>query len=35
MKKIDLHQDIILSFIDDLRGFENESKVLDMYGTYA
>ena len=35
MKKIDLHQDIILSFIWDIQWFDDQSKVIDMYWTYA
>lgn len=35
MKKIDLHQDIILSFQEDITGFEDISKVHDLHHTYA
>ena len=35
MKKIDLHQDVILSFVHSVEGFWDESKVQDIDGTYA
>jgi hypothetical protein len=35
MKKIDLHQDIVLSFEHTTEGFVDESKVIDTQGSYA
>jgi len=35
MQKIDLHQDVILSFIHGVDGFWDECKVQDREGTYA
>lgn len=35
MKKIDLHQDVILSFMSNSEWFGNQSKVVDMHWTYA
>lgn len=35
MKKIDLHQDIVLSFEQNKEGFIDSTKVVDLHGSYA
>jgi hypothetical protein len=35
MKKIDLHQDIVLSFENSKEGFTDSNKVIDIHGSYA
>jgi hypothetical protein len=35
MKKIDLHQDIVLSFEHTTEGFIDSNKVVDVHGSYA